>query len=217
MNDASSKLRTATRRAKSDVANKLVSMFLHELSRSISQSWHIRVDSAEYELLVREHFGNRCPYCSLDLSYADAVVEHLEGMNRYRGGLHVPGNVLVACSKCNCEKRRDDSMKTLTLATSGWESFLSHDGQRCAASCRTCAYWTQRWPERQKRVSLMNENRERILRFRRLFALSETGMSLPVEELPAVLIQLYTDCQAFAENEIKSLLDKFGTGVTSRA
>ena len=48
------KLRSATRRAKSDVANKLVSMFLHELSRKISQNWPVKVDGEEYERLVRE-------------------------------------------------------------------------------------------------------------------------------------------------------------------
>ena len=37
MKDSTSQLRSATRRAKSDVANKLVSMCLHELSRRISQ------------------------------------------------------------------------------------------------------------------------------------------------------------------------------------
>jgi hypothetical protein len=37
MKDPISKLRSATRRAKSDVANKLVSMCLHEMSRRISQ------------------------------------------------------------------------------------------------------------------------------------------------------------------------------------
>ena len=105
MNDASSKLRTATRRAKSDVANKLVSMFLHELSRSISAAWEVRVDSEEYARLVREHFGNRCPYCLNGLTFTAAVIEHLDGMNRLRGGLHIPGNVLVACARCNSEKR----------------------------------------------------------------------------------------------------------------
>src|SRR5665213_1398932 len=130
MTDASFLLRSATRRAKSDVANKLISMFLHELSRRISREWPIRVDGEEYEELVRSHFANRCPYCSCDLLSTISVIEHLDGMNRYRAGLHVPGNVLVACRKCNGEKRRDDSVRTLTLAGSGWESFLSHDGSR---------------------------------------------------------------------------------------
>jgi predicted transcriptional regulator len=99
MSDASSQLRSATRRAKSDVANKLVSMFLHELSRKISQNWEIRIGSEKYEEIVRQWFQNRCPYCSRDLTINDAVIEHLDGMNRLRAGLHVTGNVLVACKR----------------------------------------------------------------------------------------------------------------------
>jgi len=47
--DPTTQLRTATKRAKSDVANKLISMFLHELSRKISENWPIKVESEAYE------------------------------------------------------------------------------------------------------------------------------------------------------------------------
>ena len=151
MSDPSSQLRSATRRAKSDVANKLISMFLHELSRKISQSWEIRIDSEKYGELVRKCFGNCCPYCGCVLGITPCVIEHLDGMNRYRVGLHIPGNVLVACRTCNSEKRRDDSLKVLSLAASGWESFLSHDGGRCVPSCRTCRYWATVWPSESER------------------------------------------------------------------
>jgi hypothetical protein len=130
--DPTAQLRFATRRAKSDVANKLISMFLHEFSRKISETWKIKVDGKEYEELVRKWFDNRCPYCGCNLAETISVIEHLDGMNRYRAGLHAPGNVLVACRRCNCEKRRDDSLKVLLLAKSGWESFLCHEGNRCA-------------------------------------------------------------------------------------
>ena len=123
MKDATSQLRSATRRAKSDVANKLISMFLHELSRKVTEHWTIRVDGEQYEGLVRKWFNNRCPYCSCDLAGTVSVIEHLDGMNRYRAGLHAPGNVLVACRRCNCEKRRDDSLKVLSLASSGGSLF----------------------------------------------------------------------------------------------
>src|SRR5256885_3908550 len=162
MKDPTSQLRSATRRAKSDVANKLVSMFLHELSRKVSQKWPIKVDGERYGELVRKLFDNRCPYCALNLGDTESVIEHLDGMNRYRGGLHVPGNVLVACRKCNSEKRRDDSLKTLLLAGSGWESFLSHDGSRCASACRTCRYWESIWEEREKRRLRLSENLRRL-------------------------------------------------------
>ena len=209
LRDASSRLRTATRRAKSDVANKLVSMFLHELSRLISTAWEIRVDGEIYESLVREHFANRCPYCGKDLSFSEAVIEHLDGMNRLRGGLHVPGNVLVACAKCNSEKRRDDSLRTLSLAATGWESFLSHDGRICAAGCRTCAYWVALWPDLETRSSMLAQNRGRIKEFRNRFLIADTELANALTNVPGALVDLYVDCQAFAEKEIKRLLEQF--------
>ena len=209
MKDPISKLRTATRRAKSDVANKLVSMCLHEMSRRISQNWPVKVDSEEYERLVRERFNNQCPYCSRDLTISESVIEHLDGMNRYRAGLHVPGNVLVACRKCNGEKRRDDSLRVLSLAGSGWESFLSHDGTRCAASCLTCRYWASIWEDKTERKLRLSENLQRVRSFRNAF--SELQQVLPsfMETQPALLTKLYIDCQAFAETEINSLMARF--------
>jgi hypothetical protein len=209
MKDPTSQIRSATRRAKSDVANKLVSMFLHELSRRISQKWPIRVDGAEYEELVRRTFNNRCPYCSRDLTDTVSVIEHLDGMNRYRAGLHVPGNVLVACRRCNSEKRRDDSLKVLSLADSGWESFLSHEGTRCASSCLTCRYWETIWEDETERRVRLTESLAKVRAFRRAFLEFEQVLPLLAETLPALLIKVYSDCQAFAEAEIKSLLDRF--------
>ena len=204
--DPTSQLRSATRRAKSDVANKIVSMFLHELSRSISQSWRVRIDGEEYEALVRQCFSNRCPYCCRGLVDGESVIEHLDGMNRSRAGLHVPGNVLVACKRCNGEKRRDDSARILSLAESGWASFLSHDGRRCAPSCLTCRYWSTIWEDDVERTSRLSENSQRIRSFRSSF--SEFEQILPVlrKTLPELLTNLYSDCQAFAEKEIRSLL-----------
>jgi hypothetical protein len=202
------KLRSATRRAKSDVANKLISMCLHELSRRISQSWPIKVDGEEYERLVRERFNNQCPYCSCDLTNAESVIEHLDGMNRYRAGLHVPGNVLVACRRCNSEKRRDDSLKVLLLASSGWESFLSHDGTRCATSCRTCRYWANIWADGAERTLRLGENAQRIRSFRSTFSEFEQVLPSLMVTQPALLTKLYSDCQSFAEIEIKSILEK---------
>lgn len=209
MKDTTSQLRSATRRAKSDVANKLVSMCLHELSRRICQKWPLRVDGEEYGELVLKLFNNRCPYCCCDLADTISVIEHLDGMNRYRVGLHVPGNVLVACRRCNGEKRRDDSLKVLSLAASGWESFLSHDGSRCASSCLTCRYWKSIWEDETERRLRLTGNLERLRAFRHEFP--ELGQVLPslAEALPALLTKLYSDCQAFAEAEIKSLLERF--------
>jgi hypothetical protein len=189
------------------VANKLVSMFLHELSRKVSQQWPIRVDGEEYEGLVRQTFNNKCPYCSRDLADTVGVIEHLDGMNRYRAGLHVPGNVLVACRRCNSEKRRDDSVPVLSLASSGWESFMSHEGSRCGATCLTCLYWKSVWMDDTERRLRMSENVQRIRSFRGSFAEVERKLPYLAETLPTLLTKLYADCQVFAETEIKSLLN----------
>ena len=209
MKDPTAQLRSATRRAKSDVANKLISMFLHELSRRISEEWPIRVDGEEYEGLVRSWFDNRCPYCSCNLADTTWVIEHLDGMNRYRAGLHTPGNVLVACKNCNCEKRRDDSLKVLLLASSGWESFLSHEGTRCGASCLTCWYWKRIWEDETERKLRLSENLQRLRSFRRTFSEFEQVLPSLTVTLPTLLAKLYSDCQTFAETEIKSLLESF--------
>ena len=206
MKDASSQIRSATRRAKSDVANKLISMFLHELSRIVSEDWRTRVDSEEYESLVRQTFDNRCPYCLRVLVSSASVIEHLDGMNRYRAGLHVPGNVLVACRKCNSEKRRDDSLRVLSLAAFGWASFLSHDGSRCAPSCLTCQYWKTIWADEFERKQRLGENLLRIQSFRTTFSEFEQIRPKLAETLPVMLTKLYADCQTFAETEIKILL-----------
>jgi hypothetical protein len=208
MKDACYQLRTATRRAKSDVANKLVSMFLHELSRRISQRWAIRVDGEEYEKLVRTAFCNRCPYCSVDLSTTVPVIEHLDGMNRFRVGLHVPGNVLVAGKRCNSEKRRDDSRRVLSLGSTGWESFLSHNGTRCESSCLSCRYWQGIWPDEKERTTRLVDSLSQIRSFRERFTEFQNVLPSVSQALPEVLTKLYSDCQIFAESEIKSLLER---------
>jgi hypothetical protein len=208
LKDPSSQLRSATRRAKSDVANKLISMFLHELSRRITEGWPVRVDGEEYERFTRELFGNRCPYCTCDLTRTVSVIEHLDGMNRYRAGLHVPGNVLVACRRCNGEKRRDDSRKVLPDGHSGWEAFLSHDGSHCEAPCLTCRYWEFVWPDKAERSTRLAENLARVRSFRRSFPELERVFPDLARTLPGLLTKLYSDCQAFAETEIRTLLEK---------
>ena len=184
-------------------------MFLHELSRRVGQDWPVKVDGEEYEKLVRERFHNQCPYCSCDLTNTESVIEHLDAMNRYRAGLHVPGNVLVACRRCNSEKRRDDSLRILSLARSGWESFLSHDGTRCAASCPTCLYWASIWEDGAERSLRLSENLQRVRSFRSAFTEFQQALPSLTETQPALLAKLYTDCQVFAETEIKSLLERF--------
>ncbi len=190
-------------------------MFLHELSASICQAWGVRIDGVQYGQTVSQWFNNRCPYCGIDLLATTAMVEHLDGMNRYRVGLHVPGNVLVSCRTCNSEKRRDDSCKTLILADSGWASFLSHDGTRCVALCATCHYWKTRWPDDDARRHELNINLQRIQAFRAGFAQFEETMPPLRAILPEALTQLYSDCQSFARSEITTMLQKVTTSGAS--
>lgn len=208
MSDPSSQLRKATRRAKSDVANKLISMFLHELSRTLTSNSAVRVDSEKYSNEVHRVFGRLCPYCETDLLETTSIVEHLDGMNRYRLGLHIPGNVLVACRRCNNEKRRDDARTHLVLADSGWESFLSHRGQ-CEGNCRSCAYWTEMMPISEIKVARLNARVDRIRYFRSLFPEFENVRAEIDQSLPELVGNLYTDCQEFAKSEIGKLLAIF--------
>lgn len=114
MKDATSQIRSATRRAKSDVPNRLISMFLHDLSRVISANWPIRVDSEEYEKLVHQSFDNRYPYCLRVPAASECAIEHLDGMNRCRAGLHVAGDVFVACRNATA---KNAGMARFTVAS----------------------------------------------------------------------------------------------------
>jgi hypothetical protein len=215
LKDPSSKLLSGNANAKSDVANKLISMFLHELSRSISKTCVVKVKSKEYAQMVRDSFNHLCPYCSRSLTWDSSIIEHLDGMNRRRAGLHVPGNVLVACKECNNRKRTDDSRPTsLLLAPTGWESFLSHDGTRCTPRCVTCEYWQQIWPDTTERKTQLRDNLAKIQLFRSRFTELSYDLSSIMETLPSRLIDLYADCQAFAKTEIDALLKEVHEGLT---
>lgn len=214
MRDPASKLLSGNTNAKSDVANKLISMFLHELSRSVSKTFAIKVKSKEYVQMVRESFNNLCPYCSRELTWDNSVVEHLDGMNRLRAGLHVPGNVLVACKECNNRKRTDDSrLGSSLLARSGWESFLSHDGTRCTTKCMTCEYWKRIWPNVAMRKTQLWDSLVRIQLFRNLFTEVSYDLSAVMAGLPSKIIELYSASQIFAKTEIESLLKEVNDSV----
>jgi hypothetical protein len=207
--DLSAQLRRATRRAKSDVANKLVSMFLHSLSRKICEICQSKIEDDTYIEYVRKWFSDQCPYCLTNLTKDNVIVEHPDGMNRLRAGLHIPGNVVLACKPCNSEKRRDDSIRILVLAESGWESFLSHDGTKCNERCFTCAYWRRKYPENEKRISALHLARTRIGEFRANFPKFSRILPALKKNLPHYLAILYKDCQEFADSKIDSLMREF--------
>jgi hypothetical protein len=89
--DVARALKKSTGRAKSDVANKLVSMFLHEISRKACLAGGMSVSDLAYGESVINSFGQKCTYCGNSLESDRSAIEHLDGMNRIRVGLHVPG------------------------------------------------------------------------------------------------------------------------------
>lgn len=205
--DAEAYLRRATGRAKSDVANKLVSMFLHEVSRKLCSSLSLSIADPRYTASVYKAFGGNCCYCEKPLESDRAAVEHLDGMNRLRVGLHVPGNVVLACTRCNREKRRDDSIAELKLAASGWESFLSHNSGDCSDPCNSCQYWVKVWPELTERAENLRRARDRIHSFRTEYA-AFLNLNAKARTLLAMEIgMIYRDGQDFATKRIRKAVD----------
>lgn len=200
--DTAKYLAGATSRAKSDVANKLVSMYLHELSRRLGAQLNLLVSDPTYTRAVAETFGECCAYCGRVLELDRIAVEHLDGMNRYRVGLHIAGNVVVSCKRCNSEKRRDDSLKQLVLAGSGWESFLAHDGKHCQAGCKTCEYWKTIWRDDAERPLKLATACNRIRDFRARFPKAADVCELAKCDLAESLGSLYRECQEFATDKI---------------
>lgn len=200
--DVTRALRRATGRAKSDVANKLVSMLLHEVSRRACQAGGLGVSDIRYTDSVVTAFRNSCIYCDQPLERDRTAVEHLNGMNRFRLGLHLPGNVALACRVCNTEKRRDDQRVELTLAATGWESFLTHDGTRCEANCKTCNYWASVWTEEFERRDRLQAAVSRIQDFQAPY---RPFVAWAAEKAPILrerVEALYRECQQFATERL---------------
>jgi hypothetical protein len=211
--DTAAYLRKSTGRAKSDVANKLVSMFLHDVSRKLSSKLILSVVSPKYSDDVLTTFGLNCCYCNCVLEHDRTAVEHLDGMNWFRAGLHIAGNVIVSCKKCNNEKRRDDQLRELKLAKTGWESFLCHDSTKCSVACKTCAYWKSIWPDENQRINNLELARNRILKFR---AQHREAIELSQKIQPSLhreLEKIYRECQTFATDRIKGSVDQVIAGL----
>jgi hypothetical protein len=205
--NAAQYLSRATGRAKSDVANKMISMFLHRVSREVVSKAGLRVTDQKYVGDVIETFGEKCTYCRRPLQTNGAAVEHLDGVNRFRAGLHIPGNVTLACVQCNREKRRDDQLKTLILSDSGWGSFLSHNSQDCPSGCKSCSYWASIWPDPNHRQMMLKTSHDRILRFRKKYASTlQWGLKDNVHLLEN-LECLYRESQEFASTRIDNLVE----------
>lgn len=153
-------------------------------------------------------FGDDCAYCGRPLEADRAAVEHLDGMNRFRVGLHIPGNVVVACNRCNREKRRDDSLSDLVLASNGWECFLSHDSTRCKPGCKTCAYWGSVWPVLSERAQRLQKVLERLVVFRSRYPEAIQWGNRARHALRHKMESIYREGQEFATVRIKSAVEE---------
>ena len=205
--DTAAYLRKATSRAKSDVANKLISMFLHEISRRVVANIGQGVTDPAYAREVVSVFGDKCAYCQRVLETDRSAVEHLEGMNRFRIGLHIQGNVVVACKWCNSAKRHEDQRPVLVLAQTGWESFLSHDSTKCTPNCKTCSYWKSIWPDSPNRITQLQATRDRIVAFKTTYVKSNDWSMRTRANIADRINVLYRTCQESANSQIKEAAD----------
>ena len=161
------------------------------------------VSDSSYHQAVVKTFGHKCAYGERTLEADRAAVEHLDGMNRFRVGLHIVGNVLVSCKRCNNQKRSDESRIELPLASSGWESYLAHDGSRCVNGCKTCAYWEGVWLDRETRAQKMILACKRITAFRAQFPKAVLCGERARSKHQSIVEDLYRDGQEFASTIIK--------------
>lgn len=162
-------LRRRNQRQKSDVAQKLVAMCLHDLSSKLVKEWpSLKVETSEYSRSVQEAFGDACAFCDSKLA-SDTHVEHLVAMNRARCGLHIAGNVVLSCKRCNNAKRRDDQALTRTSGAGGWDNFLEHNGSCGPQPCSTCTYWETRLPSPTARRDHLGARFAKIHAFRQGF------------------------------------------------
>lgn len=180
-------------------------MFLHRLSRNVTEIIGEAITDPSYATAVASMFGSKCAYCGRALDKDRVAVEHLDGMNRFRLGLHLTGNVVVSCKRCNTEKRRDDQRPILVLAQTGWESFLSHDSTRCESSCKSCSYWASIWPDDSSRRQNMEEALSRLRVFRDRYHTANDWINQHRILLNEQVERLYRDGQVYAVTEIEKI------------
>ncbi len=207
------RLRRRNQRQKSDVAQKLIAMCLHEVSASlVRERPYLRVETPDYEASVRRTFGTGCAFCSEPLAN-DLHVEHLDAMNRVRAGLHIAGNVVLSCKRCNWAKRNDDQGRTALAGDDGWEHFLRHSGVECPAACTTCAYWAGRYAHPSERQAALAARLGQVVAFRAQYHLTSirTASLEMVKELERVYRHWQEEAEvstaAFSHSQLPRLLE----------
>lgn len=78
---------------------------------------------------TREFFQKRCAYCNREEKSLPKEVkitrEHLIETNQWQCGLHLPGNVVPACSECNISRDLSEDGSHV-----GWEEHLQNLGKK---------------------------------------------------------------------------------------
>jgi hypothetical protein len=113
-------------RAKSDIANTALRIFLQEMGVAYDVERGLKPYSsarpAKDFTVVRAFFGDRCCYCDVDLGTVRTAQDHLIPMNKTSLGLHAWGNVVPACLDCNARKQARE-----------WHAFLVERAGQSAA------------------------------------------------------------------------------------
>lgn len=93
-------------RARSDIANTALRIFLQEMGSAYDEERGLKVyDGKKHFPEVRKFFGERCCYCGDKLVTGRIAQDHLIAMNKTDLGLHAWGNVVPACQDCNAKKQ----------------------------------------------------------------------------------------------------------------
>lgn len=88
--------------------------------------------------------GRRCVYCASPLEFEFATLDHVFPLSH--GGAHVPGNVVLACGRCN--RLKGDLLPTEFFARYPWAgaNFIQYARavhralKRCARRAVSLAY-----------------------------------------------------------------------------
>src|SRR5438093_1314798 len=92
-------------RARSDIANMALRIFLQEMGAAYDQRRGlVPYEGRKHFPEVRAFFDDRCCYCGSDLMPNRVAQDHLIPMNKESLGLHAWGNLVPACMDCNAKK-----------------------------------------------------------------------------------------------------------------
>jgi hypothetical protein len=96
-------------RAKSDIANMAIRIFLQDMGRAYDAERQLPPYSGRKHFpTVRQFFEDRCCYCGVSFDTTAAHQDHLIPVNKTDLGLHAWGNVVPACQDCNAKKHGAD-------------------------------------------------------------------------------------------------------------